>query len=89
MTNIKPTLKFIKHPQLIYIISNTSKHIIDNILQSFDRYDQPKIEQKIKLRKTLAHLIIFSESHMFTKPDLERHEDNNTQSILEYQLLFT
>ena len=63
MTNIKPTLKFIKHPQLIYIISNTSKHIIDNILQSFDRYDQPKIEQKIQLKKTLAHLIIISESH--------------------------
>ena len=89
MTNIKPTLKFIKHPQLIYIIPNTSKHIIDNILQSFDRYDQPKIEQKIQLKKTLAHLIIISESHMFAKPDLERQEDNDTQSILEHQLLFT
>ena len=64
MTNIKPTLKFIKHPQLIYIIPNTSKHIIDNILQSFDRYDQPKIEQKIQLKETLAHLIIISVNHI-------------------------
>ena len=26
---------------------------------------------------------------MFAKPDLERQEDNDTQSILEHQLLFT
>ena len=48
----------------VYIISNTSKHIIDNILQSFDRYDQPKIEQKIQLKKTLTHLIIISVNHI-------------------------
>ena len=82
MTNTK----IYKTSQLIYIIPNTHKHIIDNVLQSFNRYDKPKIVNKTE--ENIPDLIIISESHMFTNPDIEKIDDNNTQLILERQVLF-